>query len=82
MPDYIGTFKDGYVFVLFSRNTPQISSSMSSDSKEPWLALFDEEYFCLEKGTVEHDVASILKDMLLSGTDVTNNSAAHTKPTN
>ena len=50
-------------------------STEAVNSKEPWLTFFDKEYFCCEKGTVEHDVASILKNMLLS-TDV--NNAAHT----
>lgn len=53
-------------------------STETVNSQEPWLALFDEEYFFCEKGTVEHDVASILKDMLLS-TDMNNaaQTAAH-----
>jgi hypothetical protein len=46
-------------------------SAETASNKEPWLALFEKEYFFCEKGTVEHDVAAMLKDMLLS-TDMSN----------
>ncbi|KAK2753931.1 hypothetical protein FQN54_007290 [Arachnomyces sp. PD_36] len=49
---------------------------MSTETnKERWLALLEEEYFCLKKDTVEFDVATMLKDMLLS---VDLNNAVHT----
>lgn len=61
-----------HIFVLFSSDRTQISSTMSTETvnnKEPWLALFEKEYLCFERGTVEHDVASMLKDLLSDTND-------------
>lgn len=39
----------------------------SKHNEEPWLAHLNKEYLSCEEGSVEHDIASIMKDMLLSG---------------
>lgn len=46
-----------------------------ADNKEPWLAHLDKEYLFCEEGTVEQDLASIIKDMLLSSESDSDNAA-------
>ncbi|KAK2764254.1 hypothetical protein FQN54_008946 [Arachnomyces sp. PD_36] len=50
-------------------------STETVNNKEPWLSFLEKEYLWCEKGTVQRDVSSALKDMFLS-TDHDN--AAHT----
>lgn len=44
-------------------------SAKTSETKEPWRTLLYEEYLFCEKGTVEHDIVPIIKDLLSSDDD-------------
>lgn len=44
-------------------------SAKTHETKEPWMTFLYEEYLFCEKGTVEHDIVSIIKDLLSSDGD-------------
>lgn len=53
-------------------------SNEAAETNQPWMAHLYQEFTYCEKGTVEHDIASIIQGMLLSGGGSNGDNAACT----
>lgn len=50
-------------------------TNKTPETKESWMALLYQKFIFCEKGTVEHDIVSIIQDLLSSDSDDINTAA-------